>query len=307
MDAKEKDINSEVIDDTAEKNKRVGAKNKIGTFVKNTGLGALYAFCAYFLGGAVLPYGAMPLGVAFLAASDRRVFYIYAGLLLSAWQNERRVLLIGVYTSVLVLRLLTRLIIDPPWKKGEDTGERTVGEIYPYMFSEHMALRAALSAVGAFAIGVHRLIEGGMLYYDMYGVIVATLAAPAAVLLTGGFFKENAKKYYRLTGLAVLAFGVIYSVGDLKFYGIALGTFACMAVTLYIAKTEGAVMGSLSGALMGLAIGVGSAPLFAFAGLVSGLLFPVSGVFALLSALSLSVACHIGPGALAIAASRIVK
>ena len=245
MDAKEKDINSEITGDTAESAKEVGTKNKIGAFVKNTGLGALYALCAYFLGGAVLPYGAMPLGVAFLAASDRRVFYIYAGLLLSAWQSERRVLLIAVYTSVIVLRFFTRLIIDPPWKKGEETGERTIGELYPYMFSEHVALRAALSAVGAFAIGVYRLIEGGMLYYDMYGVIVATLAAPSAVLLTGGFFKSGAKKYYRLTGLIVLAFGVVYSMGDLKFYGISLATFACMVVALYIAKTEGAVMGSL--------------------------------------------------------------
>lgn len=301
MDVKEKDISSDTSFGAVEEKKdKVSAKNKIGAFLKNTCQGLLYAVCAYFLGGAVLPYGAMPLGVAFLAASDRKVFYIYAGLVVSALSSERSVLLIGVYSAMLILRLLTRLIIDPPWKKGERTGERTLGEIYPHMFSEHVSLRAALSAVGAFAIGIHRLIGGDMLYYDMYGAIIATLSAPAAVLLTGGFFRPNAKKFYRVIGLTALATGVVYAIGDLKFYGVSLAVFGCMMATLYIAKIYGAVTGALSGAVIGLAIGVGSAPTFVFSGLVSGLLFPVSGVFALLGALSVGVAWGVYAEGLAI-------
>ena len=293
MDVNERRLPSDMTDTAVnEKKDKTTKKGKIRVFLKNVFFGLVYATCGYFLGGAVLPYGALPLGVAFLSASDRRIFYIYSGLVLSAISSERRILLIGVYTAILILRLITRLIIDPPWKKDEikGVGERTVSEVYPYMFSEHIALRAALSAVGAFAIGVHRLIEGGLLYYDMYGTIIATVSAPAAVLLVSGFFSDKAKKYRRLVGFIALSFGVIYSIGDGKLYGISFAAFGCMLVTLYMSRTEGTVMGALTGAVLGLATGVSGAPLFAFSGLVSGLLFPVSSVFALCSALSVGVA-----------------
>ena len=291
MDVKENNIATEGVGATFEGNTdKASTKIKLGSFLKSTAYGALYAVCAYFLGGTVLPYGALPLGVAFLSVSDRRVFYIYAGLVLSALSSERRVLLIAVYSALIIARLLTRLMIDTPWKRDEASGERTLREIYPYMFSEHIALRAALSAVGAFAIGLYRLIEGGMLYYDMYGIIVGAVSAPASVLLVSGFFSENAKKYRRLVGFAALAFGVIYSVGDTKLYGISLAVFGCMTVTLYTARKEGAVTGTVIGALLGFTLGVWGAPLFAFAGLVSGLIFPISLSFALFSALSVGVA-----------------
>ena len=293
MDVNKNAARSEVSDGRGEEKKeKISVRVKISTFLKNLFWGGLFAICAYFLGGAALPYGALPLGVAFLAASDRRVLYIYAGLALSALSSEHRVLLISVYTAMLLIRLLTRLIIDPPWRKEENrsVGERTVAEFYPFIFSEHIALRASLSAVGAFAIGLYRLIEGGMTYYDMYGVILSTLVAPAAVLLTSGYFSTRAGKYRRIIGALALSFGVIYAVGDARVYGISLAAFGCMIVTLYMSRTQGTVMGALSGAVLGLAVSVGRAPLFAFSGLVSGMLFPVSTVFALGSALSVGVA-----------------
>ncbi len=295
MDARDKRESEAAVSEVTEKEREgAAARKRTGEFLKNVFFGSMYALWGYLLGGAVLPYGAMPLGVAFLAAADRRVFYIYGGLLLSIFTQsitgERRLLLAGVYTAVLFVRLLTRLLIDPPWKAEEASGEKTVREVYPQMFSEHIALRAALSAVGAFAIGVYRLIEGGMLYYDMYGTIVATLSAPVAVLLCSGFFSASAKKYRRLIGFLAIAFGVIYSAGDLKLYGVSLAAFGCMFATLYLARTEGTVTGVLSGALLGLAISIEQAPLFAFAGLVAGMLYPISAVFALCSALSVAVA-----------------
>ncbi|MBQ8850709.1 MAG: SpoIIE family protein phosphatase [Clostridia bacterium] len=288
MDANDKRTAEEIAPELT-KNK-TDSKRKTADFLKNVFFGAMYALWGYFLGGAVLPYGATPLGVSLLAASDRRVFYIYAGLVVSALRSERRLLLIGVYTALLFVRLLIRLILDPPWKKDEASGERTVAEIYPHLFSEHVSLRAASAAVGAFAIGVHRLIEGGMLYYDLYGTIISTVSAPVCVLLVSGFFSENAKKYRRIIGLLALAFGVIYSVGDTRLYGVSLAVFGCMLVTLYLSRTEGTVTGVLSGALLGLAISVKYVPLFAFAGLVSGMLYPISAVFALCSSLSVAVA-----------------
>ena len=104
MDVKEKDIGADTSLGTEEgKKDRVSARNKIGAFLKNTCVGALYALCAYFLGGAILPYGAMPLGVAFLSASDRRVFYIYGGSII------RRVSSLNISTAEYTPMSSTRL------------------------------------------------------------------------------------------------------------------------------------------------------------------------------------------------------
>lgn len=311
MDAKEKSISDGNLSEGKRTDKEE-AKRRAAAFLKNVLWGTLYAICAYFLGGAALPYGAMPLGVAFLSASDRRVFYIYAGLLLSAAGRQDRLLFFGVYTALLVIRLLVRFVIDPPWR-GEErrlSGEKTVAEVYPYLFSEHIGLRMASSAVGAFAIGVYRLIEGGLTYYDMYGTVLSTLSAPLAVLLVGGFFSATANKYRRLLGYLAIAFGVVWAVGDRKLYGISLAAFGCMLVTLYLSRRGGTVLGILSGALIGLAISVESVPLFAFAGLVFGMLRPISVAFATISALSVALAWGIyiqGIGVLNGLASALVS
>ncbi len=311
MDAKEKSISDGGLSESKKTDKEE-AKRRAAAFLKNALSGTVYALCAYFLGGAALPYGAMPLGVAFLSASDRRVFYIYAGLLLSAVGRQDRLLLFGVYTALLVIRLLVRFVIDPPWR-GEErrlSGEKTVAEVYPYLFSEHIGLRMASSAVGAFAIGVYRLIEGGLTYYDMYGTVIATLTAPLAVLLVGGFFSVSANKYRRLLGFLAIAFGTVWAVGDRKLYGISLAAFGCMFVTLYLSRRGGTVLGILSGALLGLAISVESVPLFAFAGLVFGMLRPISVAFATVSSLSVALAWGIyiqGIGVLNGLASALVS
>ena len=117
MDANDKQIAKEMA--VGSENIADDPKKRTLEFLKNAVFGCSYALWGYLLGGAMLPYGAMPFGAGLLAASDRRVFYIYAGLILSAIRSERRLLLIGVYTAIILIRLLVRFIIDPPWKKGE--------------------------------------------------------------------------------------------------------------------------------------------------------------------------------------------
>ena len=267
-------------------------KRKTAVFLKSTFFGLLFALCGFFLGGTVLPFGAMPLGVAFLAVSDRKVFYIYAGLVLFGLQTENRVLFIGVYTSVLLIRLLVRFLVDTPWKKGkgEEVGELTLIEIYPQLFYEKLSLRMTAAAVGALGIGIFRLVEGGMLYYDMYGTVISTLAAPLFVLLSSGMFVKSAGRYRRLISFLSIFFAIIYATGGILIYGISVGAAVCTFVTLYIAKKGGTVLGTLSGGLLGLALSVELVPMFAFAALVAGLLFNISVPLAVGSALSVALA-----------------
>lgn len=293
MNANEKELSAEKAATAAGEKEK---KRQTSNFLKNAVFGGAFALWGYVLGGAALPFGATPFGVALLCAADRRVFYILAGLCVSALtyaQSTRdKVALISVYSATVLIRLAARLIIDPPWERarGKEAGERTLGDIYPYVFSEHLALRMSGAAVGAFALGLYRLIGGGLTYYDMYGTVISTVSAPLAVLLAYGYFKKDAKKYHRLLGMLALSASVLWALGDAKTLGISLGAMGCLFVTLFIARRYGAIVGALSGATLGLAVSVELAPAFAFAALSFGVLVSISPTLAALSALAVSLA-----------------
>ena len=296
MNANEKDISAEQTAPPKEAVEKKDKKARTALLLKTTFSGCAYALWGYILGGAALPFGATPFGIALLCAADRRVFYILAGLCISALTSapttRDKVALISVYSATVLIRLAARLIIDPPWSRseGKAAGERTLGDVYPYAFSEHLALRMSASAVAAFAIGIYRLIGGGLTYYDMYGTVISTVSAPLAVLLMYGLFKTDAKKYHRLFGLLALSAAVIWALGDAKTLGISLGVFGCLFVTLFIARRYGAIVGALSGATLGLAVSVELAPAFAFAALSFGVLVAISPTLASLSALAVALA-----------------
>ncbi len=282
----------EYAEETQEQPLRAEEKRGVA-FFEQLFFGLMYAIWGYLLGGALLPFGARPLGIALLCGTDRRIFYVYAGLCLSAWQTEERILLISVYSAALLIRLLVRFALDTPWsaREGEEMGERTLGEVYPILFSEHVSLRMATSCIAAFAVGVYRLTEGGFLYYDLYGTLLGCIAAPAAVLLFTGFFSgEKVGDYRKMSGFLALAFALIWAVGDWKIYGISMAAFGCMFVTLYVTRKSGIVMGMVTGTVCGLAVTPQLAPLFAFSSLCSGLLFPISVFFAAVTAFSVGIA-----------------
>ena len=278
---------------SAEKSESSLKKNKerAAAFIKSLFFGTIYAAVGYFLGGAVLPYGATPFGIGFLAVASRRVFYIYAGLCVYAWHSSARVLLLSVYTLVLLLRLASRITVDTVWDKeaAKNSGDMTLGQIYPSLFSEKLWLRAAAAAVGALCIGIYRLAEGGMMYYDMYGAVVSAVVAPLFVLLVSGLYIKNAGKYRRLVSFIALAFAVIYFLGESQFYGIWVGAAICLFITLYITKRGGTVLGIISGGLLGLAVSIDLVPLFAFAALVGGILLGISLPLAVFGASSVAI------------------
>lgn len=277
---------------TAGRNENQRAKAK-APFWKTLFFGLLYAVWGYVAGGALLPFHARPFGIALLCGTDRRVFYVYAGLCVAAWQTEERWILMGVYTATLLLRLLVRFTLDTPWSRseGEVIGEKTLADVYPYLFSEHLALRMATSCVGAFALGFYRLAEGGFLYYDLYGTLLCTLVAPAAVLLLSGFFTDREVNVYRrMCGFLSLAFLLIWATREQVIYGVSPAAFGCMFVTLYLTRKQGIITGMLAGTVCGLALSPQLAPLFAFAALSFGLLLSVSRFLAVGTAFSVGMA-----------------
>lgn len=262
-------------------------------FWKNLFFGLLYATGGYILGGTLLPFHARPFGIAFLGASNRRVPYIYAGLCLGAWFSSERWLLIGIYSAMFLIRLLVRFTLDTPWSKEEkqNVGEKTLTDIYPYLFSEATGLRMATACIGAFALGIYRLAEGGFLYYDLYGTLLSIIIAPAAVLLLSGFFHDTyTHPYPRLCGILTLSFLLIFSLRSQVLYGVSLSVLGCMLVTLTTTRKEGVMLGTLAGTVCGLAVAPSLAPLFAFGALAFGLFQSVSKTLAIIFSFSAAMA-----------------
>lgn len=269
-------------------------KEKRGSLWEELFFGLLYALWGYAAGSLLLPFGARPFGIALLCGSDRRVPYLYAGLCLASWQTSERWLLLTVYTALLAIRILAKIILDSPKQKEAAAGKKgtlaATRQDAP-LFSESLSLRMAASCVGAFALGLFRLVGGGFLYYDLYGTLIGIVAAPVAVLLLGGFFtREEVSTYRRMSGFLSLAFILLLAARDWRLYGVSPSVFGCMLLTLYVTRKGGIVAGMLTGTVCGLAISPDLAPLFAFAALCAGLLFPLSRALAVGAALSVGLA-----------------
>ena len=294
MDAnKQSERSPERVASPTEKIKRAEHKTKAGHIASEFFFGVLYALGGYFLGDAALPFGARPFGIALLCAADRRVLYVYAGLCVSAFFKSERLLLIGVYTAILILRALTRIALDAPWSKREarEAGEMTFREAYPMLFSEHISLRMASSAVACFAIGLYRLDMGGYLFYDLYGTILSIIAAPVSVLLLCGYFtRSDVNIYRRMSGVLTFAFMFIWALGDVKLYGVSLAVLGSMLITLYTTRKDGMLWGVVAGLVSGLDISPELSPAFAFAELLASMLYAFSPSLAMFAALAVSVA-----------------
>ena len=253
-------------------------KDKPVSFWRSAGGGLFYALCGYLFGGAALPFGAHPFGIALLCASDRKVFYLYAGLCLGAWSHRHRAAWLVAYSSLLLLRLWVRVLLDTSEeKKGKGAWLEQVPD-FPLLFSEHISLRAASAAVGGFGIGLYRLIEGDFLYYDLYGTILETLSAPVAVLLLSGLYGTTGAIRASRVRLAQISFAALlcFSLGDLSIYGISASVFCGLFSALFLVRRQGTLAGMVTGTVCGLVSSPMLAPAFAFGALGFGLLHEFS-------------------------------
>lgn len=253
-------------------------KDKPVSFWRSAGGGLFYGLCGYLFGGAALPFGAHPFGIALLCASDRKVFYIYAGLCLGAWSHRHRAAWLVAYSSLLLLRLLVRVLLDTSEeKKGKGAWLEQVPD-FPLLFSEHISLRAASAAVGGFGIGLYRLIEGDFLYYDLYGTILETLSAPVAVLLLSGLYRNGRSKATPFARMSLVCFSALlcFSLGELTVYGISASVFCGLFSALFLTRRQGTLTGMAAGTVCGLVSAPMLAPAYAFGALGFGLLHGVS-------------------------------
>lgn len=262
----------------------------------------LFALLGYLCPSAVLPFGAAPFGAALLCAADIRAIPIFLGLCASSISSENPLLLIGIWSATLCVRLLAVLLIDNSRaKQSAEAGS------FSYVFKERTSLKLASAALCAFSVSLLRVLASGFLYYDIFGLIISTAAAPIAALFLSGAFSEGklvekalekgeiyprrAKKQdmWKAVGWASLCLLTTFTLKSNSVYGISLAAFCAMCSTLFFSRTKGMIFGGVVGLLCGLVYSPICAPIFVFSAFASGVFFPMSVTLALWSSFAIGV------------------
>lgn len=252
--------------------------------------GALYAFCGYLYGIAGLPFGAHPFGIALLAAANKNALFIFIGLAISAFsafEGGASFLLLGIYSALLLLRVLVRLTLDAP------RGKRSLGELLRMLFEEQVGYRVCSSAVAAFGLSLAVLVAGGFLYYDLFGLLICTTVAPIGTyILCKAFVSEEKSGNEKSAWARELGWGALFVVATLgarplKVYGVSLAVACGILLVLIISQRKGFLRGILLATAIGLVYSPALCPIF----LIGALAF---GAFSRFSHTLVSIACFFG-------------
>ena len=267
-----------------------------------------------FSGGAQSLMGSYPFGIALICAVRRHAVFVYAGSVLAAILAGSEMFPILISSTVSFgLRILFTHILDDR-ERGEEKAE-SYGIIMrirsdPEYFSEPVGLRCAAAAIGAFAGGMLRVIFGGFLYFDIFGTVFQMIAASAACyLLTGLTVKARRFTVYYEAGICAAVFIAVSSLKTFSFFGFSVSTVVGFFITLYAAQAGGMLRGGIIGLFCGLACGAAESPVFAVAGLTSGLFMGIGKVASIAAASVTGVAMELwlgGIGTLGTVAPDIV-
>ncbi len=276
--------------------------------VKGIGTALLCAI----LGSSGGLFSSYPLGIAYLCAADKYVYFGYFGLLVSSLFNKGYALPMAVtYTVILMLRYaVCRLIADKHTggvifeklrRYTESDGAKKV------LFGEAPLIRVTVACFAALIFGLYRLIAGGFLYYDLFGLLSGFLVSPLACLaLCGLFTKDERFLGADVISRGALMFITVFALREYTPLGFSIAFVAAFFVTMWAAASVGGVKSCAMGLLMGLACGgfelpgavggsyfaysIGASPcIIAAAGLCMGVVWKISRTAAVVSACAVGV------------------
>ncbi len=267
---------------------------------------------AFILGRTGALFSSYPFGISLLSVTDRFVPYTYMGLLISSLTVRPYSLASAVvYTVIIMLRFaLCRLFeesdrtecvkghpIINKLKAGLKVKKGTAGG----MFDENILLRCAVSCFAAFVFGLYRLISGGFLYYDLFGLLAGFLVCPMLTMILTGMFTgdEQLSRFADISRAAILFVG-IYSLRTYSIFGFSPAFAAAVFLTFWAASVLGGLKGCALGLFVGLACGkidtsviiysIGGAPcILAIMGLCVGAFRRISRTAAVAGACAVSI------------------
>lgn len=308
---------------------RVGLRQRVADCMREL----LWMGAAYLLGTANLLFGTMPLGLGLLCASTKHTVFILAGLIISAVSHiQMPIVYICTYVAAALIRVVSGLILDHPDARVElpdalkeklkrepleeaegsrakkirrklqaaehgQAGSVLLQELR-MIFSESVCLRMCTAAVCSLIISLYHIIEGGFLFYDLFGAIFTLLVAPAAVMVWSVAIEDRIKHAaLRLISEATLGFALVWAANGFLVLGFSLPILLGTAFTLFACQKHGVVCG----VCFALFFGIAYSPLYAPAFLLAALVFSFlqshgkEGSGSLLAVLAMSVwALYVG-------------
>ncbi len=229
--------------------------------------GVAVSILTAILGASGVVFSSYPFGIAYLCAANRYVVYAYIGLIISALFNSGyAVAFTVVYTVVLMLRYsLGRLaVVEKPTEKTNKqsgilsrlrTMLNTATDEWT-AFDENVVIRCTVACFCALVFGLYRLISGGFLYYDLFGLLSGFLMTPIVTLALTGMFTKN-ELFARAGEIswAALMFITVFALRDYSVFGYSPSFIAAFFITLWASNCVGALKGCVVGLLAGFACG----------------------------------------------------
>ena len=234
-----------------------------------------YALLGAASGCAALPFGALPFGIALLAAANKNALFIYLGLAFScllADDAATAVIRLGIYTSLLLIRALVALTLDDRFKGS--ASRPSAKQLLSSMLSEAPLYRCLSAALAALALGSCSFFGGGLLYYDLFGLLISVVIAPLAAILFYGAFEGSG--VYRELGMLAIFAASVFGIGDLKLYGVSISLLAALMITLFITDRGGLGRGCVTGLVLGLVYSPILSPSLVLAALCAGIFMKIS-------------------------------
>lgn len=239
-------------------------------------------------------FGCYPLGIPLLTGVNSAA-PVYLGLIVSALFSKGYAFsLMVTYTVGFMLRVAVSLLTRVKEKNVSDKHSKSTTHSAIYLlfdkntvlFCEAPLFRCAISTLIAFAFGMFRLISGGFLYYDLFGLLIGTVICPILTLgLSTLYLKKEKYILKKNIGKGVLILMAVYSLHEYTLFGFSLAFVIALFITMW-AASSGGIEGALKGCAVGLGVGImsGSDPsLFAAAGLAVGGLWNFSKAIAVFS------------------------
>ncbi len=228
----------------------------------------------FFLGGAELPFSVYPLGCALVGALPKHIIAALLGVWLRClytYAFDGVLWEVGVGASALVLcRFLLCLLVY---------GKKLLLRIR--RLPDTVTVRVLLSVLSVLSVSFADIFRNGADFSRVLGMLFAGVSAMAFSFLFTFFFEEEHRGTPAFeAGLGAVAFSAALSAVPFGLGEFSFGLAVSFAVTLYVGFLGSPTRSSAVGLLCGLALGGYHAPVFALAGLVSGIFSEVHALLA---------------------------
>ena len=251
---------------------------RMPNYLRKIGLVAGNILMGWLFGSMSLVYSAIPLGTAYLAASNQYVGSFYIGVAIAALNEKTGLALpmLLIYTAL----FMARVLIYRSFGMAEKSFE---------LFDERLSYKIICGFSASLLISVYRAASFGFMYYDVFGGLIEVASVPVLIKLYDYAFDKRYKyDIRREIGLLAIMASAVMALAKVYLWGFSMGVMAVAVITLYISKSAGSLRGGVYGLLCGFFCNVAMSPVFAIIGMVAGVFWKIG------IAAAVSVSCVVG-------------